>query len=61
MSKQQDCIKIANKKVIFLLEQQKKKNGNLRVHVSALKLQYLLWSPFSKNFSMEDQNLLNTE
>lgn len=54
MSKQQDSIKIANKKVIFHLEQKKKENGNLTVHVSALKLQYLWWFPSGKNSSMED-------
>lgn len=61
MSKQQDGIKIANNKVIVHLEQEKKKNGNLRVQVSALKLQYLWWSPFGKKSTMEDQNLPNTE
>lgn len=59
VSKQQDCIKIANQKVIFHLEQEK--NSNFRIHVSALKLQYLRWSSFGKNSSMKEQNLLNTE
>lgn len=57
MPKEQDCIVIANNKVIFHLEEKKNKNDNVRVHISILKLQYLSWSPFGKNSSMEGQNL----